>query len=282
MDDRCPRDYIGWIDDLISHAFTWQQDLQQLIFLLDLALRYRYKFDPTKTELFLFEVTFCGKIVDGDGIRFHPSNFDTLQNMPMPRTAQELAQFYHAANWIRSAIPDFATVAQPLLTVLNEIYKKKGNRTKYGMQRYPLIKFGWSEEHEHCFRAIQDAIIAQIKLYHPLPTDTLCLFTDASQVAWGALITSVREWIAALPIESQQHMPVSFFSGAFNPTQLRWNIQDKEAFAIQEVCSKFRHHLLGRKFKLFCDNLNLCYVYEPTRVLPVNQLPRSTLNRLST
>ena len=135
-------------------------------------------------------------------------------------------------------------------------------------------------EHDEAFDRIQKTVAEGIKSYHPMETDTICVLTDASTIGWGGVVTCVRKWKKDKPVEEQDHLPVAFHSGIFKGSQINWGIQCKEAFAIRATLLKQRYDLLSKEFKLFCDNRNLTYIYEPRRVLPSDPLPRSTESRL--
>ncbi len=52
-----------------------------------------------------------------------------------------------------------------------------------------------------------------VTLAYPDPKQIFCLFTDASELSWGAILTQVPEEDLELPIEDQHHVPLSFLGG---------------------------------------------------------------------
>ena len=71
-----------------------------------------------------------------------------------------------------------------------------------------------------------------VTLAHVDTDKEMCVFTDASQTHWGAVITQVEVGMMNLPLSQQEHQPLVFLSGSFKGSSLRWPIIDKEAFAI--------------------------------------------------
>ncbi len=63
---------------------------------------------------------FCGRIIDADGIRYNPKNFDALLNMRKPEMASDLEQFLCGVNWMRNGIPNFSKVVYPLHQLMED------------------------------------------------------------------------------------------------------------------------------------------------------------------
>ena len=57
-------------------------------------------------------------------------------------------------------------------------------------------------------------------------------------------------------------MPVAFFSGNFNKTQVKWNITEKEAYAIYKSVKKFTFYITGAKTMVFSDHKPLKNLFE--------------------
>jgi hypothetical protein len=74
--------------------------------------------------------TFCGRIFNENGMRFHPSRFETLTTMQRPEKACDLLQFTSALNWMRTSIPNYGETVSPLHNLLESCYKRADGRTK--------------------------------------------------------------------------------------------------------------------------------------------------------
>ena len=99
---------------------------------------------------------------------------------------------------------------------------------------------------------------------------TVCLFTNASSVFWGAILTqvSVKDFESGASPTLWMHEPLGFLSGRFRGAQERWGIPDKEGFAIRIACEKFAHLLIREKgFTIFTDHRNLTYIFNPAGVV---------------
>ncbi|ETV95977.1 hypothetical protein H310_10633 [Aphanomyces invadans] len=86
----------------------------------------------------------------------------------------------------------------------------------------------------------------------------VCVFTDASDMFWGAVATQGPVEDLSLPLEDQRHQPLAFISA-------RWPIVEKEANAVVESCKRL-DYLIVRPggFRLFTDHRNLVYMFNPS------------------
>jgi RNase H-like domain found in reverse transcriptase/Integrase zinc binding domain len=101
-------------------------------------------------------------------------------------------------------------------------------------------------------------------LAQPWDDMRFCVFTDASQNVWSAVVTQVPPEDLDNPLADQRHEPLAFISGAFKGASSRWPIVEKEAFAIVETTDRLEYFLLHPNgFSLLCDHRNLQYIFDP-------------------
>ena len=89
-------------------------------------------------------------------------------------------------------------------------------------------------------------------LQAPRACDTFILETDASERGIGCCLKG-------LPGEGNEYI-ISYDSAKLGDTECRWNIVEKEAYAILRGVEKFRHYLIGKRFILRTDNRVLSYL----------------------
>jgi len=269
-----------WLDDLLLYSSTIEEMYQGITSLFKLCLQYNLKLNANKCRFFQDSIKWCGRIIDQEGIKQDPERIQALSNITTPVTAQQLQQFICASNWMRTSLPKFTEVTAPLREILELAYKKVGKRTSSSVKRVELKSLGWSKEHDLAFQEVINLLKSSITLAHPNPDYAFCVFTDASQGYWAAVITQVPPEDLKLPFEQQQHAPLAFLSGAFKGAASRWAIVEKEAFPIVEVCSKYAWLLLQpHGFHLFTDHRNLIYIFDPLGSRPT--LPKHIADRLS-
>ncbi len=123
-----------------------------------------------------------------------------------------------------------------------------------------------------------------MELAHPDLAKKLCVFADASEGFWGAVITQVPMEHVTRAFEDQHHEPLMFLSGTFTGAASRWATVEKEAFALVETVKR-ADYLLDRPrgFMLFTDHLNLRYIFSPNIFSPATVLsavPKYTSDKL--
>jgi hypothetical protein len=105
---------------VLSSEQTEDELLQALHTYFTVCRTYGLKVHALKRHLFSAHATFCSRVFDKDGIGFHLSKFDALQSMQRPELACDLMQFTCALNWMRTSIPSYAEVSDPLHGLLED------------------------------------------------------------------------------------------------------------------------------------------------------------------
>ena len=206
---------LQWLDDFLFYAKSEDELLSNIKSFLLVCSEIGLKVHAEKSTLFATEVQFCGRIISRQGVQYHPRHFDTLVSMKTPTMASDLQQFVCATNWMRNSIPNYAQRIQPLHQLLEETYSRVGKRTKHSLRNISVTN-SWGAEHDAAFADIKQQLAASVKLAHPMPDHHLCLFTDASDSHWAAILTQVPADQRQKDIEEQTHEPLCFLSGAFS------------------------------------------------------------------
>ncbi len=88
----------------------------------DICLDKGLKLNRLKCDLAAINAPFCGLVIDSKGIKFHPRQYEALPSMDPPTTVCALMELVHGANWIRTAIPRFSELIEPLHNPLEYQY----------------------------------------------------------------------------------------------------------------------------------------------------------------
>jgi transposase InsO family protein len=92
----------------------------------------------------------------------------------------------------------------------------------------------------------------------------MCVFTDASDLHWGGVVTQCAPEELSKSVLEQEHQPLAFISGSFHGSQLKWPTVEQEAFAIMETCDRAVHLLQrAQPFNIFTDHRNLTFIFNP-------------------
>ncbi|GMF18364.1 unnamed protein product [Phytophthora fragariaefolia] len=203
---------LAWLDDILGYARSPSALLVVLKNVLELCAEYGLKLHPLKCCFFTREATWCGRMMSAQGVCHCPSRIDGLVSLPAPHTAGKLQQFLCAVNWMRGNIPEYNALTAKLYEVLGAAASVAQSRKKTRLHRVLLDSVGWGLEHDTALANVKDAVLRMVTLAHPKDDWEVCLFADASQIHFGAVVSQIPPEDAGLPIEKQRHQPLAFLT----------------------------------------------------------------------
>lgn len=256
-----------FIDDGLAHTKTEEERLVVVRKYFEICKKYRLKVSVLKTECFLREAHFVGRIVNEDGVRYDPKGMRQLLDMKLPNTGQELLQFVHATSWMCHSIPEYAERIAPLTLALKKLSAAVGSNTRRALKNKSLVKV-WNKDCDEAFLRIQDRLRQSILLAHYKEECQLTLCTDASETHRSALCTQVPRTDVCKPLAEQRHEPFAFLSGSFNDTEFNWSTVEKEAYAVVTALERLDYLLVGREVHIHTDHRNLLKIFSPTHWRP--------------
>ena len=156
-----------------------QELLERLRTVLDRLSEVGLNVKPSKCELFKTEIKFLGHLVNAHGVSPLPEKLEIIQEWPIPHCLKEVRAFFGLASYYRKFIRNFATIAEPL----TRLTRKKQTR------------FEWTEETQKAFEALKKALVEATSLAFPYPHVPATLDTDASDVAYGAVLSQTIEGV---------------------------------------------------------------------------------------
>jgi hypothetical protein len=151
-----------------------------------------------------------------------------------------VCQFIRFINFYRRWIPGFSEVARPL----HDLFQKNQ-------------PWQWTENKQTVFEILKWRISQAPVLVHADPDAQFCMETDASNYAYGAILSQKQP--------DGQHHPIGFMSKSMNPAERNYGIPDKEALAIVKGLQNWRHWLEQTCLlvHILTDHKNLEYFVKP-------------------
>ena len=92
-------------------------------------------------------------------------------------------------------------------------------------------------------------------LISPQVNKDYVIHCDASKYSYLGILQQTRPGLDELA-------PVAYFSGNFNKTQVKWNITEKEAYAIYKLAKRFAFYITGAKTTVYSDHKPLKNFFE--------------------
>ena len=192
---------------------TMDEHLQHLRLVLQTLRDAQLKAKMDKCTFGQETVEFLGHVLHGGQIWMQPSKQKAITEWKAPlKTGKEVRQFLGLASYYRNYLPQFATIASPLI----DLTRKRST-----------IQWNW--ETQHAFATIKKALCQEIGQHAwdiKLPTR---LTTDASGTGLGAVLEQLHE---------QEWKTVAVWSRTLNTCQRNYSILDKEWLAILEAITR--------------------------------------------
>jgi hypothetical protein len=268
MTDEILRDLVYkiclvYLDDVLIYARNADEFFQRLRRVLLRFRERKLKVHIGKTSLFVNEIIWCGRLFTSKGMQANPIMVKTLLNAELPTTARELQHFYHAMNWMRTTIPNFANIADPIHELLEAHYLIAKSRKAKRLAKIQLK--GWNKLHVDAVNNLKTALLQSALKAYPRDDFDRNVLMDASNVGWSLLITQTPSCEKFIAIEERSHELLFCISGRFRNNQRNWHITSKEAYPLLRALRDAPHLLQNRSTPLhvYTDHRNLLAIFDP-------------------
>jgi len=223
---------LAYLDDLLVHGPNFQEHLRRLDVVLTALTEAGLRLNPEKCSFGVDSIVYLGHEVNHQGIRPDPGKMEAVANFPVPFDVRSLRSYLGLVSFYRRFVVGFARQATPL----------------YDLLKKDVIGWPWGPEQQAAFQALKDAVIAAPTLYHDNETDRLVLRTDAAKIGLGAILSIIRDG---------KEWPVTCISRRTTLAERNYHSNELECLALVWALQKLRHHLFGRSFTVYTDNIAL-------------------------
>ena len=115
--------------------------------------------------------------------------------------------------------------------------------------------FKWTKECDTAFKLLKEKLMEEPVLISPQVNKDFVIHCDASKYSYSGMLQQTRPGTDELA-------PVAYFSGNFDKTQVKWNITEKEAYAIYKSAKRFAFYITRAKPTVFSDHKPLKNFFE--------------------
>lgn len=229
-----------YLDDITIFSKTFEQHLIDVKECLERIKEFNLSLNASKSLLFRKELDLLGHVVTSDGKKPNPHKVLAIKSWPVPTNTQQVLSFIGTIGYFQQFIQNYSQIASPLF----DLVKKK-------------TTFQWSEKHLKAFNSLKEYISSEPILIHPDFSKPFVIFTDASDLAIGAMLAQEVDGI---------HLPIEFMSKKFSPAEKNYCIYDKEILAVIRALRKFRFYVLGHRLTIVTDNLAVKFIMNNNQV----------------
>ena len=115
--------------------------------------------------------------------------------------------------------------------------------------------FNWTKECDAAFKLLKEKLMENPVLISPQVDKDYVIHCDASKYSYSGILQQTRPG-------TEELAPVAYYSGNFDKTQVKWNITEKEAYAIYKSVKKFAFYITGAKTTVLSDHKPLKNFFE--------------------
>ena len=223
-----------YIDDILVFGHDFESALESLELVLIRVAEYGLQLKSTKCNLFRSSVPFLGHIVGRAGLECDPSKVSAVANWISPTTTKGVREFLGFTGYYRRFVPDYSTVAQPLVRLLGKD-----------------CKFHWTDACQDAFMALRALLIKAPVLAFPKEDLPYIVDTDASDYGIGGVLSQC--------IEGTEHV-IAYYSKSLNPAQQKYCTTRRELLAVVATLDHFKGYVWGPKFLVRTDHAALVWL----------------------
>ena len=183
----------------------------------------------------MWEGNILGHIVSRDGIRIDPKRIEAIDTINIPRNVKEIQSFLGRINFLRRFIPNFAKIVKLITGML-----KKDNGVN------------WMTEARASFTHIKKVISEAPMLASPDYLKDFLIFSFSSEHTIIAVLLQKNE--------EGFEQSIAFFSKSLRDVELRYDILEKQAYAMVKALQDFRTHVLHSKIIAYVPTNAIKYI----------------------
>lgn len=248
--------YIGtfmdvYLDDIVIYSDSTESHVKHVKLVIDTLRENNFYLGADKLQFFKAELNILGHIIDDAGIRLDPHKVDKIVNWKTPTSKELLMQFIGSVGYLAAGCEGVQVDMQHLSKVAALTTRWSWSPTD--QRAFDLVK-ACVETHRNVSRKAID-LPSAINGSQPVNLTTDASLTGAS----GVLSQGADQKTAAI---------VAFWSGKFNSAQQNYPVHEQELLAIVESLKRFRHLLIGFRFRIFTDHKGLEWITSQTKLSP--------------
>ena len=233
----------GFLDDVTTYSKQRDEMLfKDLPLTLAIASRYSILFKREKADLMKPSTRVLGyDISEGSHCGISNEKIEKIKNLPFPTDKKELVSRLAFFNFFNHTCPRLSEILAPLRRLTRK-----------------HVKFKTTDEDQRAFQEAKELLLhpelgairtPSMNLDHPV-----CVFTDASALAYSAIVCQYLPPTSKEQTEEHRLYIVACWSGAVSDTMINFPIYLKELFALAQTFVKYKWFLSFREVIVCTDS----------------------------
>ena len=238
-----------YMDDITIISDNEEQHKQHLKIVFDRIIKNNIKLRIDKCVFGVSECQFLGFVTNKFGIRPTKKYKNKILKISKPYDRKSMQRFLGLVNYLHRFIPNMHDDLKPLSAMTHK-----------------HVKFRWTNELEKHYENIKRKVEKAEWLRHPDWNKEFFVVCDASCAGIGGMLAQMDK--------NGRLQPVEFCSKTFNTTQQNWHVSEQEIYAVIYLVEKWRYMLMGKKFTVLTDHLNLQELFNKCKNFRAGKLYR--------
>jgi hypothetical protein len=211
-----------YLDDLTVFSKTNEEHLIHLKQTFEKCRKFGLSLNPKKSHFAMWEGNLLGHIVSRDGIKIDPKRIEAIDTINIPKNVKEIQSFLRRIIFLRRFIPNFAEIVKLITSML-----KKDSKVK------------WTTEAKESFAHIKKFISEAHLLASPNYLKDFLIFSFASEHTIATVLLQKKK--------EGFEQPITFFSKILRDVELKYDIIEKQVYAMVKALKAFKTYVLHSK-----------------------------------
>ncbi|CAF4555940.1 unnamed protein product, partial [Rotaria socialis] len=221
---------------------TFSSHLQHLELVLQRIQASGLTLHLSKCQFCKTKLRYLGHVVSQSGIEPDPDKIRAVREYPIPMKLKDVRAFLGLTSYYRRFIKNFATVAEPLISLT----RSADNRP-----------FLWSTTCQQAFDYLRQLLIQAPIVAYPQFDKPFVLQLDASDVGLSAILA--QKLIDEDGVQ-REHV-IGYASRTLSSSERHFSATERECLAIVYGCNHFRPYLEGVRFTIVTDHKALKWLH---------------------
>jgi hypothetical protein len=221
-----------YLDDITIFSMTYKEHRCHLKRVFLKCRSFGLSLNPKKSLFAMKKGKLLGHIVSVEGVRIDPSSVEAIQTLSLPRSKKVVQAFLGKINFLRRFVSNFAELVKHITTML-----RKGNKVR------------WTTEPRAYFDQIKRALTETHVLISPDYSKEFLIFSFASFDTVAVVLLQKNE--------EGREQPIAFFSRALRDAERRYEIMEKQAYALLKALKSFIVYVLNSKVTTYVPSASV-------------------------
>jgi hypothetical protein len=221
-----------YLDDITIFSMIDKEHCHHLRKVFQKCRKFGLSLNPKKSLFTMKEGKLLGHIVSTKGVKIDPNRVEAIQTLTLPISKKKVQYFLRKINFLRRIVSNFAELVKEITVML-----RKGNKIK------------WSVEYCSSFDQIKKSVTKAPMLIDPNYSKDFIIFAFASFDTVAIVLLQKNE-------EGFEQSNV-FFSRALRDVEMKYDIIEKQAYALVKAPKSFRVYVLHSKVIAYVPSVSV-------------------------